>query len=348
MPGFNISTYGQESTEAGRYRFAPRANLDPIRSYRWALEKICADLASPNYNRIYDGSSSGNVAELLRHTVEVTFPTKNIDVIEVRGLHTTYKFAKAARFDDVTITFYDYWNNNLSTHAIIEEWMNDVWSPTKGLMNGEVIAYKATVHLVEFNNYGDIIGRMRLYGAWPKSISHSNLSMSSNEIKTVSVTLSIDYYIYEVVGVEPASVGNQFESGKVKLASSDTQLPGGNEAETSGSGPGGVGPGGAGSSGEAKYGGAKHGEYRSVMPETARKFSINSMTGSVVRGVIGAKFAFGITMPFGSLLSQVKSAVGYVSSRVASVSAFMSGKIAIRKVIQTPFGVGQVAIKLRR
>lgn len=190
MPGFNIDSSG------GIYPFAPGGTVsDPLRSYRWILKTI--HIGSEEYN--VDGSKY----TLLRNYAELQPPSISLETFAVSGLSSDYKFAKKATFEDIDIVFYAY----PELQQILEEWVGLVWSADRGLTSN---AYKGWVEFSELGSTGSMddpnnatsktdneVGTFVLSNAWPKKLSSSRLSMSTEEIKRLTVTFSYDWYTYD-------------------------------------------------------------------------------------------------------------------------------------------------------
>ena len=171
MPGFAIGdnilpVFAQD----------PSATVDPLRSYRWRI----ATITQPGGQAIYTSS------EVI--PVELTLPSKSFEQLEISGVSQKYKFAKSVSFDDVTVTLYDL----VGLQKKFEDWMDKVWTKDAGLQTD----YKGTAefHLIDGQGGEKPLVSFKLINTWPKKLNHSQLSMSTNEFKLLTITFAYDWY----------------------------------------------------------------------------------------------------------------------------------------------------------
>ena len=86
----------------------------------------------------------------------------------------------------------------------------EVWSISDGIKSD----YKGTAQFELLGGSDTAEARVTLSNAWPKKISHSRLTMSSNEFKLITVLFAYDWYRYEDLskgggGVAPALFPNR-------------------------------------------------------------------------------------------------------------------------------------------
>jgi hypothetical protein len=167
MPGFKIT--GKEISDP----LMPPGNIEPLRAYRWALESMGAYLTTTQ----------------LAVVAELDVPSFEFEEQIVLGMSAEYKFAKRPKFGDIEIQFYD--DGNLQ--QAFEEWMAKIWTPEKGLTGD---AYKTMIKFSELDNTGNAVGTFVLYEAWPKTMSHTKLSYSDNNLKRLNVKFSYHFYKY--------------------------------------------------------------------------------------------------------------------------------------------------------
>ena len=128
MPGFHIT----QDDGAPRQPYA-RSHIDPMRTYRWRLDRLEWDDESP-----VDFMSK----DQLRSFVSMDLPSTAIKEISVSGLSLKYKFASSVDFPDINITFYD-----MFTSTYIERWMDKIWNPYVGLSAGYGTNYKGRLFM---------------------------------------------------------------------------------------------------------------------------------------------------------------------------------------------------------
>lgn len=202
MPGFLISNTSTQAQSGAYARLVPDSNSDWIREHRYRLIRLL------NIDMI----NAENNGEFL-HLKEVSLPTKSIKRTDVETAATTYKFAKKGEYSDLELTFY---GSRLLYEKILA--LHDrAHSITTG--PGDYNLYKGQVELLVYESYAN--GRLQtgpddglryvFENAWVADVDHGNLTFTSSEIKTITVTVSIDYY--EV-----------FSGGKLITGNSDSEV----------------------------------------------------------------------------------------------------------------------------
>ena len=169
MPGFNIG-----STTASD-ALTPSGLMEPLRAYRWRLESI-------DY-----WATAGDLVTV----AELDVPSFEFEEQVILGMSAEYKFAKRPKFNDIEIQFYD----DGKLQMVLENWMNEIWNPDEGLTGR---TYKSPMSFSELDNAGKQIALFTLNEAWPKSLSHSRLSYSDNNLKRLNVKFSYQSYQYQV------------------------------------------------------------------------------------------------------------------------------------------------------
>lgn len=168
MPGFIIVGDELESQ---------RANQAFRRANWWIVEEL-GPIAIPVPGEI--------IAKTL------TLPGYSTDEQIITGASIKYKFAHIINWDDVTVTFYD-------TREIFNEiikWRNLVHKssdkgPATGISPADSYKARSKMSLVDPDGIPEF--QFTLFNSWPKSVSHSELSYESSEVKIVSLVLSYDW-----------------------------------------------------------------------------------------------------------------------------------------------------------
>ena len=167
MPGFNIG----RGTDFG---INPKREFH--RNHRWVIENLGVIPYGPGApeERLYAKS--------------VQLPSLAFDEEKINsGATVTYKIAKKANWQDFTIKFYD----TFGLYEHFRKWQNKVWSPEFGI--GLANDYKSSVILALTDGSGKIVQRYTALGAYPKSVTHGELSYDSPEVKMLTVTYSYDW-----------------------------------------------------------------------------------------------------------------------------------------------------------
>jgi len=162
MPGFNIA--GAPSSDQPDNVLGGK---DVNRAFRWRLIQTVGVTLDQN---IYAKS--------------LTPPSYTVAIESVDGASIEYKFAGKVSWEDVTITFYD-------VHGLMSELykMHDsVWLPSAGLQVASKYMGETIFELSD--GAGGSSGEWTLKNSWVKSISHSDLDYSDNNLKTVSIVVA--------------------------------------------------------------------------------------------------------------------------------------------------------------
>jgi len=184
MPGFNIGGNGSGPSNLIRLH----------REHRWEIMDLgipagVSGVAQP-------GGRSGTIARSpSQHTRNATkfyaktlqLPSLSFENEEVKGAGHKYKFAREADWDDVTVTFYD----TFGLYQQFKTWQDLIWTPENGIGLADI--YKGHPSFALIDEQGKRIQRYNLKGAYPRKISHGDLSYTSSEVKLLSVTFSYDW-----------------------------------------------------------------------------------------------------------------------------------------------------------
>lgn len=175
MPGFRVQNIGGHSIGG-----APPipANADYFYNYSWYIESL------------FENRPGGNDAVL--HVRDVSLPAFTATKDTIMGTALEYKFAKGVTFDDVKVTWYD--TNGLID--IIRKWRESVWTPQTGIATpGEYKkdSYINQYILSEWDNQQVPKIRHKLFGSWPSTIRHGDLTYTSSEVKIVEVSITYDW-----------------------------------------------------------------------------------------------------------------------------------------------------------
>lgn len=166
MPGFNIGSSGP----------GPSITADVYRAHRWKIVNLGENSVS-RYETVYAQS--------------MTWPSVALEEESVMGAAINYKFAKAAVFEDVTVTFYDV----LNLFDQLNDWQKKVYNPQDGI--GLANDYKKESKFALTTENGDEAVKATLKNSWPKAITHSQLTYEASELKLVSLVLSYDWVEFE-------------------------------------------------------------------------------------------------------------------------------------------------------
>jgi hypothetical protein len=187
MPGFNIQGSGTGSN--------PNHKVEFHRVHRWIIEDL--------------GTASGG-DPLRLYAQSVQLPSLTFDEEKIKsGASITYKIAKKANWQDFTIKFYDVYG----LYKLFDTWQKRIWNQDTGI--GRADQYKRSVILLLTDGEGNEKQKYTAFGAYPKSITHGDLSYASSEVKLLTVTYSYDFATVEFkdVGKGGTPSGGSVQNG---------------------------------------------------------------------------------------------------------------------------------------
>jgi hypothetical protein len=186
MPGFMYE---------GKSQYSPSHQIGGMRDihrvHRWRIETLVGE----------------GVADLRMYAKSIGLPPISLEAENGPGASMDYKFASKAVFDDVTVVFYDV----DGLYKKIEEMKAKVWTPERGV--GLANEYKARSEFILQTPSFDWL-KFTLVNSWIKAISHDPLTYDSSEFKTVSLTLSYDWYEFKTV---PNEIVLEFATQPISL-----------------------------------------------------------------------------------------------------------------------------------
>jgi len=171
MPGFRLAGRGQSPQD-----YTPSNNSEFHRNHRWRIDDIGVPptIAINPEERFYAQS--------------VQLPSLVFEEEKLRtGSAINYKIAKKAEWQDVTIKFYDVYG----LYEIYKDWQDAIWTQKEGI--GSPSFYKGQPIISLTNAEGNVTQQYTMYGAYPKSITHGELSYADSIIKLLTVTYTYDY-----------------------------------------------------------------------------------------------------------------------------------------------------------
>jgi hypothetical protein len=187
IPGFNIGGSGD----------GPANTIETLRQHRWIIRKL-----GPI------GRESLIVAK------EVTLPELRLERQEILGGLIWYKYAKAVKYEDAQVIFYD-------TGKFLQEiqaWQDKVYKLDTGIgshVPGK--GYKLDSQFDLLDGSGNTVNSYTFKNSWPALIAQGKLSYTDSEIKVVTITLAYDW-------VESKPAAAQQASGAPKGGTKNTDV----------------------------------------------------------------------------------------------------------------------------
>lgn len=184
MPGFNIQ---------GMNPLGIKHNTEFHRNHRWTILNLGVPGAQPE-ERLYAKS--------------IQLPSLVLDEENIQsGAAVLYKIAKKAKWQDITVKFYDVYG--LYEH--FRKWQDRIWNPNQGI--GLAANYKSLVEFALTDGMGEEKQIYTAYGAYPKSVTHGELSYDNSDIKLLTVTYSYDFAKIVTMDKDGTSTGGGANDG---------------------------------------------------------------------------------------------------------------------------------------
>lgn len=150
-------------------------NKDIHRAHRWHIVTISGIAAASSDNE-----------DFKLFAKRLKLPELSFEEETAAGIATEYKVAAKAKFNDVTVDYYDV--NGL--YLKLENLRSKIWTPQNGISTA--VEYKAdSVFILESPKTWT---QYTLKNSYIKNLSHSELSYEDNAFKSVSLTLSYDWF----------------------------------------------------------------------------------------------------------------------------------------------------------
>lgn len=162
MPGFNINSFDSNSVSNTK---------EFLWQHRWLIDSLGTDI----------NKKDALVAK------EVTLPDLRMERQEVLGGLVWYKFAKAVKWDDAVVTFYD----DSAVNIKVDAWRKKVYTEDGGILQHTAYKQDSVFSLLDGN--GDTVKKITLKNSWPANISQGRLTYTDSDFKYLVVTLAFDW-----------------------------------------------------------------------------------------------------------------------------------------------------------
>lgn len=168
MAGFNVN--GSIHEPLGKNEAQSQAQF--IYNYTWDI------------NSLFEKNAAGSA---LVYAKDISLPTVTFEKEQYTGSSLQYKFASAAVYDDVRITFYD----TTGLLGLLRGWRKQVYSSSAGLRPADEYKKKSIINC--YYPDGMMAQKHELHGSWPSVIKYGDLTYTSSDIKFVDVTVTYDW-----------------------------------------------------------------------------------------------------------------------------------------------------------
>lgn len=133
--------------------------------------------------------------DLLRlYCDSVTLPGINLATANIRTTGDQREMVYERTFEPITFTF--YMDVNYEIRSIFEKWMNLVVNPNSSYI-GYFRDYVKDITITPLNmdeNFENPPYQLKLYEAYPKTMSAINLGYGNNEVMKLTITVSYSYW----------------------------------------------------------------------------------------------------------------------------------------------------------
>lgn len=153
------------------------------------------ELQRPNNGLLYIVNLDGNSNNLITLSLaSFPLPKETSNIIEVPFLNEKRKFAGMVTYDDLTVIFNDYVDQQ--TARLLYQWRYLVKDPVSGKI-GNKAAYAKAGRMVKYGPDGQSDREYELQGIWPSALDGGEIDFANDgDGLKINMTLSIDKAIY--------------------------------------------------------------------------------------------------------------------------------------------------------
>jgi hypothetical protein len=142
-------------------------------------------------------NKAGNATESLAIDIlSASRPSINFSPIEINRLNERFYFASKPEWEAMSCSFYDFDKGSESATQVMNSWSSSIYNPLTG-GQGYAIVYKTNATLVMLGPDGKIIEIWDLFGMFPESINHGELSYDGADVVMVECSFRFDYAILQ-------------------------------------------------------------------------------------------------------------------------------------------------------
>lgn len=148
---------------------------------------------------LYIVGLSGNENDLLSLSLtSFPVPKSNVGTIEVRYLNQIRKFAGTPTYDELSVVFNDYVDQN--TKTVLANWFYLVHNPLNG-KTAFASQYKKNGRVVLFAPDGTHEREWEMQGMWISAFDPGDIDMEGEDRLRITCTITIDKAIYRPAGI---------------------------------------------------------------------------------------------------------------------------------------------------
>ena len=165
------------------------------------------ELQRSNNAMLFIVGLEGNGRDILSLSLaSFPLPKESSNAVEVNFLNEKRKFAGAVTYEDLSIIFNDYVDQE--TAKILYQWRYLVKDPVTGKV-GNKRDYAKEGRIVKYGPDGGSDREYTLMGVWPMTLDGGDIDFSGDDAVKINMTLCIDKFIYKP-SVTSTSAGSVF------------------------------------------------------------------------------------------------------------------------------------------
>lgn len=166
MPGFMI---GDGLINRDSMKQLP---VSPIYTYTWTFDRFPLVSTSPT----------------IIYAKEATLPDYQFETEEYESPSINYKYAKRITWNDVRMTYYD----TVGFYKVLKKLRDKIWTTENGLAPASEYRGDSEIQVYQGDNMtSEVVWTLK--NSWVKQVSWSNLTYTTSDVHSVTVTLSYDW-----------------------------------------------------------------------------------------------------------------------------------------------------------
>jgi len=169
-------------------------SLDSVRAYQWEIT-----FAKSGLDKLGD-----QVKPLTLAAKQVNGIGMSVEDIEVNRVNDKVYYPGRPSMEELVVTFDNLQQTKVD--KLLFSYFSSVYNPVTGVLGsghvgtgtvaGTAIAapFKSTLSVLQLDGKGDIRNEIKLFGAYPKNITHGEYNYSTNEFHTLEMTFRYDFF----------------------------------------------------------------------------------------------------------------------------------------------------------
>jgi hypothetical protein len=122
-----------------------------------------------------------------------SMPSLDQGEIVIDYINVDFKVKGKSRWQDITVTLYDPVVPSAAQQ--VHDWINIHHNSTNGIDGYAFQDYKKNIQLSALDPYGNPVETWTIYGAFISAVNWGQMDWSTDEAKTIELTLKYDYAV---------------------------------------------------------------------------------------------------------------------------------------------------------